>query len=212
MDKVKKFFSAIKWESLVTAVLAIVVGIVFLANPSNAGDVVCYVAGVVFTLLGVALLIKFFFNNFLFGSYVFVLSVLLLSVGMLCLFKAQDMSLFFVLMFGFFLIIDGVTKFQNGIDLMQSKVKYAWTVFLAGGLSVAFGVVVLFGDFGSSLVFCGIALIIDGLCDLFTTIFFSSKVRRLEKRIRKLIDDNMDDMKKAMNEDIIIIEDGKKEE
>lgn len=206
MDKVKKFFCTIKWESFITAILAVVVGIVFLANPTNAGDVVCYIAGVAFTLLGALMLLKFFFNEFLFGSYVFVLSALLLTVGMLCLFKTSGMREFFVLMFGFFMIIDGVTKFQNGIDLMQSKVKYAWTVFLVGALSVVLGVIVLFGDYTQLMVFCGIALIIDGLCDMFVTIVFSGRVRRLEKRVRKLINDNFDEMKKTMNEDIVIVE------
>lgn len=206
MEKLKKFFCTIKWESFVAAILAIVVGIVFLANPTNAGGVVCYIAGVACTLLGALLLLKFFFNDFLFGSYVFILSALLLTVGMLCLFKTDAMKELFVFMFGFFLIIDGVTKFQNGIDLMQSKVKYSWIVFVVGILSAILGIIVLFGDYAQLMVFCGIALIVDGICDMVVTIAFGGRVRRLEKRIRKLITDNLDEMKKTMNEDIVIIE------
>lgn len=209
MDKVKKFFCAIKWESFITAILAIAVGIVFLVKPDNSGDVVLYVAGAVFTLIGTLLLLKFFLNDFLFGSYIFVVSALLLTVGMLCFFRTDSMRYLFVMMFGFFLIIDGVTKFQNGIDLMQSKVKYSWSVFAVGLLSIALGAVVLFGNFTQIMVFCGIALIVDGVCDLFTTIVFSSKVRRLEKRVRKLINDNFDEMTQAMN-NIVIEEEPKK--
>ncbi len=205
MNSIKKFFCSIRWESFVTAILSIAVGIVFVASPTNT-NAVLYTVGAVFTLLGTLLLLKFFLNDFLFGSYALVLSALLLTVGMLCFFRTNWIRYYFVMMFGFFMIVEGVIKFQNGIDLMQSKIDNAWAVFICGVLSMGLGAVVLFGTFPQIMVFCGIALIVEGVCDLCITIFFSSKTRRLEKRVRKLINDNFDEMIKAMNDKLVVEE------
>lgn len=204
MDKVKKFFCEIKWESFVTSILAIAVGIVFVSVQKNV-DAVVYVVGAVFTLLGTLLLLKFFLNDFLFGSYMLVLSALLLTGGMLCFFRTSWTRYYFEMMFGFLMIVEGVIKFQNGIDLMQSKIDSAWAVFVGGILSMGLGSVVLFGDFPQILVFCGIALIVEGICDLTLTVLFSSRTKRLEKRVRKLINDNFDEMTRAMNEKLAVV-------
>ena len=41
MSEIKKFFTKLKWEKLVTAIVAIVLGIVFVADPNGSGDAVC---------------------------------------------------------------------------------------------------------------------------------------------------------------------------
>ena len=56
MSEIKKFFTKLKWEKLVTAIVAIVLGIVFVADPNGSGDAVCKVAGVAMIVLAAAML------------------------------------------------------------------------------------------------------------------------------------------------------------
>ena len=75
----KEFFRKIKWESLITALFAVIIGIVFLAVPEQSSTVVCYVAGAIFILLGAILLTRYLVTGLLFGSHLFVTSVILIA-------------------------------------------------------------------------------------------------------------------------------------
>lgn len=84
MDTLKSFFRKIKWETLVTALLAIVIGVLFIVFPENSGNVICYVAGGIFVFLGTFLMIRHFYSGSIFGSYMLIVSILLIVVGVLC--------------------------------------------------------------------------------------------------------------------------------
>ena len=78
MSEIKKFFTKLKWEKLVTAIVAIVLGILFVAKPDDAGSVVCKVAGVAMLVLSAALLIRYFSSARLFPENLIFSAVLCL--------------------------------------------------------------------------------------------------------------------------------------
>ena len=52
MEQIKSFFKKIKWETLITALFAIAIGIVFIVVPQSSADVICIVLGSVLIALG----------------------------------------------------------------------------------------------------------------------------------------------------------------
>ena len=183
----KAFFQKIKWESLITALFAIIIGIVFIAVPEQSSTIVCYVAGIIFILLGAVLLTRYLVTGLIFGSHLFVPSIILISLGILCLTKIDLVKQIYTIIFGIFLITDGVFKFQDGIDCANAHVKGSWTLFVVAVLSMILGFLVMFDTFDSVIIFTGISLIVDGACDFITTIVFSSHLRKTEKAIKDFL-------------------------
>lgn len=189
MDTLKSFFRKIKWETLVTAFLAIVIGVLFIVFPENSGNVICYVAGGIFVFLGTFLMIRHFYSGSIFGSYMLIVSILLIVVGVLCLVKQDMTQNLITIIFGAFIVVNGLIDLQMGVDCAKMKVKGSWTLFVMSILLVGLGISVMFGTFDFVMIYCGISLIVDGVCDIVTTLVFSSHVKKAEKNIKNSLND-----------------------
>lgn len=182
MSEIKKFFTKLKWEKLVTAIVAIVLGIVFVADPNGSGDAVCKVAGVAMIVLAAALLIRYFTSAQLFPENL-IFSAVLLLLGIFFIAKSGVVMTVLGLFFGIFLVIDGASKVRDGIDAAKAKMQGWWIWFILALLTIVLGVLVMFGE--SVMTLLGVSLIVDGVSDIVTTLWLSAGVRRVKKEIEK---------------------------
>ena len=186
MEQIKLFFKKIKWETLITALFAIAIGIVFIVMPQSSADVTCIVLGSILVALG-AFLLALYLLSFVSLSHLLLLGILLVTTGILFLTQPGIMKNLFSIVLGLFLIVDGIIKFENGISCTSAKVKGSWLLYVMAICSVALGFVVVFGSFDYVMLLCGISLVIDGVFDIVTTIVFSSYVRKTEKQIKNFL-------------------------
>lgn len=182
MSEIKKFFTKLKWEKLVTAIVAIVLGIVFVADPNGSGDAVCKVAGVAMLVLAAAMLIRYFTSAQLFPENL-IFSAVLLLLGIFFIAKSGVVMTVLGLFFGIFLVIDGASKIRDGIDAAKAKMQGWWIWFILALLTIVLGVLVMFGE--SVMTLLGVSLIVDGVSDIVTTLWLSAGVRRVKKEIEK---------------------------
>lgn len=182
MSEIKKFFTKLKWEKLVTAIVAIVLGIVFVADPNGSGDAVCKVAGVAMIVLAAAMLIRYFTSAQLFPENL-IFSAVLLLLGIFFIAKSGVVMTVLGLFFGIFLVIDGASKIRDGIDAAKAKMQGWWIWFLLALLTIVLGILVMFGE--SVMTLLGISLIVDGVSDIVTTLWLSAGVRKVKKEIEK---------------------------
>lgn len=182
MSEIKKFFTKLKWEKLVTAIVAIVLGIVFVADPNGSGDAVCKVAGVAMIVLAAAMLIRYFTAAQLFPENL-IFSAVLLLLGIFFIAKSGVVMTVLGLFFGIFLVIDGASKIRDGIDAAKAKMQGWWIWFLLALLTIVLGVLVMFGE--SVMTLLGVSLIVDGVSDIVTTLWLSAGVRKVKKEIEK---------------------------
>ena len=182
MSEIKKFFTKLKWEKLITAIVAIVLGIVFVADPNGSGDAVCKVAGVAMIVLAAAMLIRYFTSAQLFPENL-IFSAVLLLLGIFFIAKSGVVMTVLGLFFGIFLVIDGASKIRDGIDAAKAKMQGWWIWFLLALLTIVLGVLVMFGE--SVMTLLGISLIVDGVSDIVTTLWLSAGVRKVKKEIEK---------------------------
>lgn len=182
MSEIKKFFTKLKWEKLVTAIVAIVLGIVFVADPNGSGDAVCKVAGVAMIVLAAAMLIRYFASAQLFPENL-IFSAVLLLLGIFFIAKSGVVMTVLGLFFGIFLVIDGASKIRDGIDAAKAKTQGWWIWFLLALLTIVLGVLVMFGE--SVMTLLGVSLIVDGVSDIVTTLWLSAGVRKVKKEIEK---------------------------
>ena len=182
MSEIKKFFTKLKWEKLVTAIVAIVLGIVFVADPNGSGDAVCKVAGVAMIVLAAAMLIRYITSARLFPENL-IFSAVLLLLGIFFIAKSGVVMTVLGLFFGIFLVIDGASKIRDGIDAAKAKIQGCWIWFILALLTIVLGVLVMFGE--SVMTLLGVSLIVDGVSDIITTLWLSAGVRKVKKEIEK---------------------------
>lgn len=182
MSEIKKFFTKLKWEKLITAIVAIVLGIVFVADPNGSGDAVCKVAGVAMIVLAAAMLIRYFTSAQLFPENL-IFSAVLLLLGIFFIAKSGVVMTVLGLFFGIFLVIDGASKIRDGIDAAKAKMQGWWIWFILALLTIVLGVLVMFGE--SVMTLLGVSLIVDGVSDIVTTLWLSAGVRKVKKEIEK---------------------------
>lgn len=182
MSEIKKFFTKLKWEKLVAAIVAIVLGIVFVADPNGSGDAVCKVAGVAMIVLAAAMLIRYFTSAQLFPENL-IFSAVLLLLGIFFIAKSGVVMTVLGLFFGIFLVIDGASKIRDGIDAAKAKMQGWWIWFILALLTIVLGILVMFGE--SVMTLLGVSLIVDGVSDIVTTLWLSAGVRKVKKEIEK---------------------------
>lgn len=182
MSEIKKFFTKLKWEKLVTAIVAIVLGIVFVADPNGSGDAVCKVAGVAMIVLAAAMLIRYITSARLFPENL-IFSAVLLLLGIFFIAKSGVVMTVLGLFFGIFLVIDGASKVRDGIDAAKAKMQGWWIWFILALLTIVLGILVMFGE--SVMTLLGVSLIVDGVSDIVTTLWLSAGVRKVKKEIEK---------------------------
>ena len=85
--------------------------------------------------------------------------------------------------FGVFLVIDGMVTLQDGIDCARAKLGGWWVLAALAVITIALGCVILFGKFDSIMLLAGISLIVDGVFDLIATLAFSKRVREARQKL-----------------------------
>lgn len=187
----KDFMKKIKWDSILIALLTIVLGILCVALPTGTGDVLCLVFGIYLIVTGVALLIRFFWVDRFLGANLIVLSIVMILSGIFCLVYPELMKTFLTVMFGVYIVVDSLSSMVDSIYCCKARVPGWLVLFLLSALTACLGVGVIFSSFETVIVFAGCSLIISGLERLIFTIFYSAKIKQAKKKVFKTF--NVDD-------------------
>ena len=184
MESIRGYFKALKWRSLIVAFSAILLGLLFILTPQTSANVICYVAGILLLASGIAAVISYLASGRLFGSYALVSGIVLLVCGVFCLLRPEIIQGLLTVLFGVFLVIDGMMTLQDGVDCARARLAGWWVPALLGAVTIALGCVVLFGKFDSIMLLAGISLIVDGVFDLIVTFAFSKRIRTAREKLR----------------------------
>lgn len=184
MESIRGYFKALKWRSLIVAFSAILLGLLFILTPQTSADVICYVAGILLLASGIAAVISYLASGRLFGSYALVSGIVLLVCGVFCLLRPEIIQGLLTVLFGVFLVIDGMMTLQDGVDCARARLAGWWVPALLSAVTIALGCVVLFGKFDSIMLLAGISLIVDGVFDLIVTFAFSKRIRTAREKLR----------------------------
>ena len=161
------------WTSLLTILFLVLVGILLLVEPGTFGAVIIRAAGILFTVLGVYDLIKYFRAEPAEAAkgQGFSSGVTIVSIGCFCIFcSGWFVSVFPVLavLYGLFQILIGFRKAQRTADAIRMKKPLWYLKAISAGISLLFGLIIVLNPgmtFMSIWVFTGITLIIEGVFD-----------------------------------------------
>ncbi len=191
MNKVKKFFTKLKWENIIAAILAIVVGVLFIILPKDSADVLCLIAGILLIFAGSFTLVAYIFSGFFLGAHLLIVGIMLILLGTFCLANPENIMEVLTVLFGLYIVIDGATSIVDSVYCAKAKIKGWGLLLVLAILSIGLGTVVMFSTFDTIMIFAGCSLIIDGVCDIIETIVFSHKIKEAKKKLlegSKIID------------------------
>lgn len=194
MDKVQGFFKKVKWDSIIIATLTIVFGILCVAMPTRAGDVLCIVFGAMLLTMSVALFVRFFTVDRFFGANLLIVAAVMLILGIFCLVYTSTLQSILTVLFGIFIFVDSMTSLTDSILCAKAKIKGWWVLFVLSILTACLGVCVVFSNFDTVIIFAGCSLIIEGLRRLVTTLVFSHKIKQAKKQLTQTQNDKPDEI------------------
>lgn len=194
MDKVQGFFKKVKWDSIIIATLTIVFGILCVAMPTRAGDVLCIVFGAMLLTMSVALFVRFFTVDRFFGANLLIAAAVMLILGIFCLVYTSTLQSILTVLFGIFIFVDSMTSLTDSILCAKAQIKGWWVLFVLSILTACLGVCVVFSNFDTVIIFAGCSLIIEGLRRLVTTLVFSHKIKQAKKQLTQTQNDNPDEI------------------
>ena len=123
MNKVKKFFTKLKWENIIAAILAIVVGVLFIILPKDSADVLCLIAGILLIFAGSFTLVAYIFSGFFLGAHLLIVGIMLILLGTFCLTNPENIMEVLTVLFGLYIVIDGATSIVDSVYCAKAKIK-----------------------------------------------------------------------------------------
>ena len=185
------FFTKLKWENIIAAILAIVVGVLFIILPKDSADVLCLIAGILLIFAGSFTLVAYIFSGFFLGAHLLIVGIMLILLGTFCLANPENIMEVLTVLFGLYIVIDGTTSIVDSVYCAKAKIKGWGLLLVLAILSIGLGTAVMFSTFDTIMIFAGCSLIIDGVCDIIETIVFSHKIKEAKKKLlegSKIID------------------------
>lgn len=188
MTELKKTLNRMKWDRILTAILAIVVGVLFIVLPNDSADVLCIVSGIMLIVAGIAALVGFILYGYLLGGHLLILGIALALAGVFCLVNPAVVKGILTVIFGIFVVVDGSVSIADSIDCARAHIGGWFVMLLLSIVTVVLGAVVMFGTFDTVMIVAGISLVVDGICDLIMTFVFSHRIREAKKALREVAD------------------------
>ena len=168
--------------SMVTSILAIIVGLVLIFLPTVSNKVVGIIVGVIILVFGINAIYKYFHRD---GAKLYslniVFGVLYSILGVVIILYPYSVMEFVTVCLGIFIIINGATKVNYGIWLKKGS-EDSWLVTLVTGIFlVVLGIMVVFNPFSSFTLtqLSGAFLIIVGILNVSDTILFKKRAKQI---------------------------------
>ena len=168
--------------SLLTSILAILVGLTLMFLPSVSNKIVGIIMGVVILIFGINAVYKYFHRD---GAKIYslniVFGVLYSILGVVIILYPFSVMEFVTVCLGIFIIINGATKINYGVWLKKGN-EDSWLVTLVTGIFlVIIGIMLVFNPFASLTLtqLCGAFLIIVGILNVSDTILFKKRAKEI---------------------------------
>ena len=161
----------IKTGMMLLSIAYIVIGMMLLVMPQTSLLWICYAFGAVVLITGIVCLVQYarIRGTGFTAPFMLVGGVITACIGVFTLARPQVVASFLPVVFGIFIVVDGLSRIGTAIDLAKRKGQKWWLLLLLSLVSVALGVVLVLHPFDAAIgvtMLCGILLIVEGALNL----------------------------------------------
>lgn len=182
----KSMIETIKRSWILTVILTVALGLVFLMYPDTTGKVLCYMVGGLLLVHGILNLVRYFTRDegSFFLRYELLVGIVLCAAGSFMLMRPEIVMMLIPMILGFYLIIDGAVDTRRAWEMEKLGFTKWWIALICAVLMIILGAVMFWNPFEAAemtLMFIGACLLYQGILD-FAVLFLVGRGRRkLEK-------------------------------
>ena len=174
----------VKSGMMLLSIAYIVIGMMLLIMPQTSLLWICYAFGAVVLITGIVCLIQYarIRGTGFTAPFMLVGGVITAGLGIFTLAKPQVVASFLPIVFGIFIVVDGLSRIGSAIDLAKRKGQKWWVLLLLSIVSVALGILLVLHPFGAAVsvvMVCGILLIVEGAMNLGCILYAAMELRTL---------------------------------
>ena len=176
----------VKSGMMLLSIAYIVIGMMLLIMPQTSLLWICYAFGAVVLITGIVCLIQYarIRGTGFTAPFMLVGGVITAGLGIFTLAKPQVVASFLPVVFGIFIVVDGLSRIGSAIDLAKRKGQKWWVLLLLSIVSVALGILLVLHPFGAAVsvvMVCGILLIVEGAMNLGCILYAAMELRTLDR-------------------------------
>lgn len=164
----KEMMKRIKADMIISAILCIALGVVLFVWSAETIDIICKALAVILMILGAVQLGSYFLNK-VDSVFHVAFGLIELLVGLWIFLKPESVVSLIPIVLGVILLIHGLGDLKTAFETKRNGYDKWWSVLLMALISIICGVVSItfaFQVVSFVMKFIGIALIYDGLSDL----------------------------------------------
>lgn len=189
-NKIKGF----KWDTVLSSVLYVTVGTLLVIFPISVIKSLCYAIAIIIMAIGIIKIISFllkeqqegFTRTGLISGIIFVI------IGAFIAIRSKTIISIIPFILGILILFSGISKLQYTMQLRKYSDEKNSIMLITSIINVILGIVLAFNPFRAArvmLIILGICMIITGLSDLVSAIYFYDKIRNHIKDMEALEQD-----------------------
>ena len=183
----KETLKRIKADVILSALLCVILGIVLIIWSDQTIKIICMLLAFGIIVMGVVNLTDYFINHTL-TPFSGMSGLVFIIVGIWLFFvKPESIAMIIPIVIGVLLAVHGITDIKMSIESKANGYDKWWSSLLLGVISLALGVICIINAFGVvkvAMIFIGIALVYDGISDLWIV----SRTVKAAKEMKKEAD------------------------
>ena len=165
-----------------------VLGVVIIISPGKTLNIFSYILAATLIVFGTINLIQYMRTDAMevFNKYDLVIGFSSIIGGVLIIINVDKFQNIILIALGFMVMISGILKFQNSVNLMRLKANNWHITFGMAIINIVFGVILLINPFAIELflVLLGIGFIFSGLTDIIVTLMISSTLSKISASLQ----------------------------
>ncbi len=170
-----KYVRAAKNFYIACSVVLSVIGILLISWPAMPIKAAVITLGVVLLVYGTEKILGYFSRDLYHLAFQFdlALGIFVALIGLVVLLRPQSALPLIAIIVGLLVVVEGVFKIQTSVEAQRFGLARWWLILIGAILSTGLGLLLLFDAFQDEtlMTFVGIALLIDGLQNLFNALY-----------------------------------------
>lgn len=171
----EKFLKRSNWTDIVISALFLILGILFIAKPTEMMSVISILLGLVLFIMGFLKIVDYFTSKDK-EDYLLTMALIAVVLGVIVLFCSDVIAGIFRIILGIWIIASGIKNFQT--SLVWKEVKSGlWTLtVICAMLMIVAGIVILVSN---TLAFriVGVVILLYATLDIVSRVIFIKKVK-----------------------------------
>ena len=167
--------------SIITSLIFAVLGIVMIANPEAAIEIVAAVLGITVIVIGAEKIISYFVRkgNLDFFNYELIYGIIAILFGILIMTHSNTFASIVRIIIGIWIAYAGLMKINISFKLKSANIS-AWAVVLILSIiSLLAGILVMFSNTSSIVILTAVVMIIYAIADVIDEIIFINNVDKI---------------------------------